>query len=370
MSEPIRILQVFAEMNRGGAETMIMNLYRTIDRTKVQFDFIVHTIEKCAFDDEIEKLGGKIYRLPKYVVTNHFSYSKAWRIFLNNNKNFNIIHGHMITTASIYLNQAKKKGLITIAHSHSTSSGNGFKKTVKNILKYRIRFIAEYYFACSIDAGKWLYGKKIIFNEKFKVINNSINTKKFIFDNEIRNNMRLKLDVFDKFVIGHIGRFDSNKNQEFLIDIIQEIKRLDHDVQLILVGDGIDRIKIEKKVSFLNLRDKIIFTGIRSDISNLLQAMDLFLLPSKSEGLGVVLIEAQATGLHCIVSDNIPEEAIITDLVTKLPLKYSIDKWVKTILASKNNCEINREKYNELVNKSGYEVKSTALELQGFYLNI
>src|SRR5699024_6622505 len=149
MTEPIRILQVFAEMNRGGAETMIMNLYRHIDRERIQFDFIVHTQEKCAFDEEIKQLGGKIYRVQKYVGTNHFDYKNAWKNFFLSNTDYKIIHGHVRSTASIYLKIAKKYNLVTIAHSHSISSGSGIKAVIKDVFQYPIRYISDYFLACS-----------------------------------------------------------------------------------------------------------------------------------------------------------------------------------------------------------------------------
>ena len=163
MSEPIRILHVFGQMNRGGAETMIMNLYRHIDRTKIQFDFMVHSEEKCAFDDEIGQLGGKIYRVPRYNGRNHFLYIKEWSKFISNHKEYKIIHGHIRSTASFYLKVCKDNDRVTIIHSHSTSSGSGIiSSVVKNILQYPIRKIADYFIACSIPAGKWLFGENIV----------------------------------------------------------------------------------------------------------------------------------------------------------------------------------------------------------------
>jgi len=180
MSQPIRVLQVFAQMNRHGSESMIMSMYRNIDRSKVQFDFIVHTTDKCDYDEEIESLGGRIYSIPRYTGTNHFLYKKAWHNFLKQHSDYKIIHGHIRSTASIYLKIAKKYGLITIAHSHNTSSGAGFSAIVKNIYQYPIRYIVDYLFACSKSAGTWLFGERACRKDNFFILNNAIDTKKFI----------------------------------------------------------------------------------------------------------------------------------------------------------------------------------------------
>ena len=163
MVEPIRILHVLGALNRGGAETMVMNIYRNIDRNRVQFDFIVHTNEKCDYNDEIINLGGKIYSMPRYNGKNHIKYKKAWNNFFKRHIEYKIVHGHMRSTAAIYLSIGKKHGLKTIAHSHSTASrGNKFEKLVKNVLQIPLRYTANYLFACSEEAGKWLFGKKAI----------------------------------------------------------------------------------------------------------------------------------------------------------------------------------------------------------------
>ena len=369
MSEPIRILQVFAQMNRGGAETMIMNLYRNIDRKKIQFDFVVHTEEVCTFDEEIRELGGKIYRVPRYIGKNHFAYKKSWENLFKTHPKYKIIHGHVRSTASIYLKVAKKHGITTIAHSHNTSSGKGIQALVKNLLQYPIRFNADYMIACSKDAGKWLFGEKAIKSEKFLILKNAIEIDKFMFDQNIRINIRKELNLDGKYVVGHVGRFHPQKNHEFVIDVFNTFKKENNNAVLILVGEGPNRRNVQNKVEKLGLSDSVIFLGVRSDVNEIFQGMDVLLFPSRYEGLGIVIIEAQATGLQSIVSENIPDEAIITDLVTKLPLELPTDKWVEFMLRSKNDKEINRQKYHELIKMNGYEVKSTALELERFYLS-
>lgn len=368
MPEPIRILQVFAQMNRGGAETMIMNLYRNIDRSIVQFDFVVHTDVKCSYDDEIRALGGYIYRIETYNGKNHYDYKKSWSIFFQNNPQYKIIHGHVRSTASIYLGIAKKYGLSTIAHSHNTSSGNGLSAIAKNILQYPIRYTADYLFACSKSAGDWLFGKKACQKENFYLIKNAIDSEQFTFDEKIRLSKRREFNINDKYVIGHVGRFHTQKNHDFLIDIFKEVHNKKKNAVLLLIGDGNLQAVIENKIRDNGLIDSVIFTGVRTDISELMQAMDVFVFPSLFEGLGIVTIEAQTTGLPTIVSETIPNEAYLTDLIIKEKLSSSPTKWAEKILEYTEGYE--RKNRTETIKSMGYDISETAYWLQKFYLKI
>lgn len=365
---PLRILHVFAEMNRGGAETMIMNLYRNIDRSKIQFDFIVHTSENCAYDNEIISLGGNIFRIPKYTGTNHFQYKKAWIDFFESNSDYKVIHGHVRSTASIYLKIAKKFGLITISHSHSTSSGSGIIAVIKNILQFPIRYIADYLFACSEDAGKWLYGKNACHKENFFILKNAIDAKKYIFNEEIRNEVRKKFNIENKFIIGHIGRFNTPKNHNFLVDIFKAIHDENENSVLMLIGEGNLKNRIKEKVNKLGLANDVIFTGVRSDIPELLQAMDVFVFPSLYEGLGIVVIEAQAAGLPCVVADTIPKEALITKNVEQISLDSSPEIWRKVIF-NQFNSFTRTNNYSD-IKKSCYDIEENKTWLEEFYLGL
>jgi len=367
MSEPIRVLQVFAQMNRGGAETMIMNIYRNIDRSKIQFDFIVHTNEECAFDNEIAKLGGRIYQVPRYIGRNHLAYTRAWNTFFKNNREYKIIHGHVRSTASIYLKIARKYGLKTIVHSHSTTSGDNLTALAKNVLQFPLRYIADYFFACSEYAGEWLFGKSVKSRDNYYILKNAINTKEFLFNNEIRLKKRQDLNLEDKFVIGHIGRFHKLKNHKFLIDVFREVTSHIKNAVLLLIGDGELKEYILDKVIKMELSDKVIFAGVREDVPELLQAMDAFLFPSLHEGLPVTLIEAQAAGLPCIVSDEITKEVAITNLVKFLSLKTSISEWAKCIIEYSHGFHRN-DMFQEISN-AGYDVGVTSRWYQEFILN-
>lgn len=367
MTEPIRILQVFAEMNRGGAEMMIMNLYRHIDRERIQFDFIVHTPNDCAFDEEIKQLGGRIYKVPKYKGINHFAYKNVWENFFKNHSEYKIIHGHVRSTASIYLKIAKKYSLTAIAHSHNTSSGTGIKANVKNVLQYPIRNISDYFLACSESAGKWLFGDKIVASNNFKVFNNAIDVEKFTFNNQIRDAIRKEFEIEDKFVIGHVGRFHPQKNHELLIDIFKNIHNKVEDSVLLLVGDGFLKESIQAKVIDEDIEDSVIFVGLRADVPDIFQGMDLFLFPSLFEGLGIAVVEAQAAGLSCIVSDQIPNEAIITNLVDKVHLSKEPEDWSKLALKKIN---YQRNDTSKLIKNAGYDVKENVKWLEKFYNSI
>ena len=358
-------MHVFGRMDRGGAETMIMSLYRNIDRSKVQFDFVVHTKDKCDYDDEIRSLGGKIYSIPSYSGKNHSQYKRAWNDFFEEHKEYKIVHGHVRSTAAIYLKIAKKHGLLTIAHSHNTSSGKGLSAIVKNLLQYPIRNIADYLFACSEFAGHWLFGEKACKKNNFFILKNAIDVEGFIYNEEVIDEVRKEFNIDGKFVVGNIARFHPQKNHTFLIDIFKKVHDKNKDAVLMLVGQGDLQQEIKDKVRKLGLSDNVIFTGVRSDIPDLLQAMDVFVFPSLFEGLGIVAVEAQAAGLRCIVADTIPEEAFVTDLIEVISLKESADIWAKVV---NDSFEYERKNtYNDIY-KGGYEIKETSKWLEDFYI--
>lgn len=363
----IRVLHVLGGLNRGGAETMVMNLYRNIDRSKVQFDFIVHTEDKCDYDDEIKSLGGRIYNIPKYTGKNHLHYKKAWSSFFEENPKYKIIHGHVRSTATIYLKVAKKYGLTTIAHSHNTSSGKGVSAIVKNILQHQIRYTAKFMFACSKTAGIWLFGYKACQKDNFYILNNAIDAEKFIYDEKKRMEKRKELQVEDKFIIGHMGRFHTQKNHNFLVDIFKQVHESEPNTVLMLVGEGDLRGSIEKKVNDLGLGNSVIFTGVRADIAELLQVMDVFVFPSLYEGLPLTVVEAQAAGLPCLISDKITAEVKIMDILTNISLEESVQSWAKKVLSYLNSFE-RKNTYLEIV-KAGYDIKGTVNWLQEFYIN-
>lgn len=362
MKTPVRILHVLAGMNRGGAETLVMNLFRNVDRNKIMYDFILFREEECDYNSEIKQLGGKIFYIPRYCGRNHFKFKKHWRSFFKTHPEYTIIHGHVRSTASIYLKIAKKHSLITIAHSHGVSSGKGLAAIFKNILQKRINNYADHVFACSTEAGRWLFGSR-----PFYKINNAIDYSEFKYDKNKRNEMRSFLDLDDKIVIGHVGRFHPLKNHSFLLDIFQKMIQVNKNIRLLLIGDGSKKAEIKKRINQLNMTDKVILLGKRSDIPDLFQAMDVFVFPSLYEGLGIVLIEAQAAGLPCIASENVPEEAKITDLVEFMSLNAPPQKWADRILSKLGH---ERKDTSQAIIESGYDIKKVSKWLQDFYLKL
>lgn len=354
-------------MNRGGAETLIMNLYRNIDRSRVQFDFL--TCKEGVFDTEIFKLGGKVHRIPYISDVGHFKYVKELNKFFTINNHYKIVHSHMDKMTGLVLREAKKAGIpIRISHSHNTSSEGGLASKVYKW--YAGKFIlpnTTNFFACSNYAAEWLFKNK---SHSTRILKNGIECDKFVFSQGVREEVRKELEL-DKnvFILGHVGRFALQKNHGFLINTFAEYHKINQDSVLILVGDGPLRLEIEKQVVELNLKDKVIFMGIRSDIQRLLQAFDVFVFPSLHEGLPVSLIEAQGAGLPCIISDNISHEVKIgSDLVEFIPLS---DKslWVEKIKGI-SSTNFRRRDFTNTIAKQGYDIRETAGNIEDFYLGI
>ena len=361
---PIRVLCVFAKLDRAGAESMCMNLYRHIDRSKVQFDFVKHTPQKCAFEDEILSLGGRIYEAPQYLVYNHFDYCRWWKRHLAEHPEHQIIHGHFFTIASVYFKICKKMNRITVGHSHSTPTVSAKKLIAKLRLKVisayikRIERWSDYCFACSKESGEWLFP-----NKEFIVLNNAIDIEKYKFSQETRQKVRRELNLADSdFVVGTVGRLTGAKNPDGMIDIFKSVHSKNPSAKFLWVGDGELRESIEQRIKQENLTSSVIMTGVRSDIERILQAMDVFLLPSTFEGLGIAAIEAQAAGMPCFCSDTIPKEVGVTELCSFLPLNQP-DLWADKILSA----DTQRKDFAQEIRDAGYDINTTSKWLEDFY---
>lgn len=360
--KPIRVLQVIPNMQAGGLESFIMNVYRHIDRNEVQFDFLVHYNKHCFFDDEIEHLGGKIYRFSVREDNRVFKYVRDLNRLFREHPEYKVIHGHMASLAFIYLYVAKKHKIpIRIIHSHNSNTEKTMKGCCKLFLSKFAKKNANIRFSCSEMAGKFLFD-----NENYKVIPNAIDIDKFRFNLNVRQEMRGQLAVEDKFVVGHIGRFNTQKNHMFLLDIFSEILKLKKDSVLLLIGAGETEAQVRNKVDLLRLGDAVRFLGVRSDVNKLYQAMDVFVLPSIFEGLPVVGIEAQAAGLPCVFSDTVTREAKITDLVTFESLNSSAKEWAECIL-HQATYKIRRDTSHDII-KAGYDINALAKVMENFYL--
>ena len=356
---PIRILHIVTYMGRGGLETMLMNYYRAIDRTKVQFDFLTHRDFRADYDDEIEALGGKIYRLPNL---NPFSrsYLGALDCFFREHPEYRVVHSHLDCMSAIPLKAAKKHGVpVRIGHAHNSNQPRDAKYLLKLFYKRMIAGQATQLFACSDEAGRWMFG-----NADFRVLNNAIDAGKYAFDAAIRSEVRHELGLpADALVVGHVGRFDPQKNHRFLVEIFE---KMPEDARLLLVGDGVLRPDVEQQAEALGIRDRILFTGVRTDVDRLLQAMDVFLMPSLFEGLPVSIVEAQAAGLPCLISDKVPIECKKTELVTQIPLDASPAEWAEAVLSA---AEMPRENTLAQIREAGFDIRANAEWLQNYYLS-
>jgi len=364
---PIRVLQVLGGLEAGGAESFVMNLYRAVDKKKVQFDFAKHIEHKGVFEDEITQMGGKIYRCPQYTGKNHFAYCKWWDSFFKEHPEYHVIHGHVRSTASIYLKIAKKHGLVTIAHSHSTSNGSGISAVVKNIMQFPIHYTADYLFACSDKAGVWLYGKKALTRPNYRMIPNGIDLQRFTFDEEKRRRMRQELGISDNtFVIGHVGRMTTPKNHRFLVELFAEYHKKNQNSRILLVGDGELFETVQQQCTQLGISDSVIMVGSKTNTEDYYQVMDVFVFPSLWEGLPVSVVEAQANGLPCLLSDVITHDVDLTDKVKYLTLT---DKkvWLCDVanLQRKHRIAATAENMAKL---QPFDATVVAKQLQSFYL--
>ena len=368
MNTPIRVLHVIGIMNIGGAESMIMNLYRHIDRSKVQFDFVENSYEQAFFDEEIRSLGGRIYRCPHYNGKNHLEYVKWWKhFFKTHTKEKYIVHGHIGSTAAIYLRLAKKYRLYTIAHSHNAATTVSLRNVLYGLYSFPTRFIADHFFACSMAAGISRYGKRVASDErKCTILNNAIDTERYRFNQEKRNEVRKKNGWENKFVIGHVGRFDPIKNHAFLIEVFKSYYTKNKDAQLVLIGDGGERQAIAGLVHTNNLECAVSFMGFRKDIAELMQGIDVLTLPSLSEGLPVTIIEGQAAGLTCLCSNAVTREVDITGNCRFLKID-SVSDWVSEL----EKCRFSkREDTKNRVVEAGYDINTTAKWLENYYLGL
>lgn len=365
---PIRVLHVLGTTNLGGAESRIMELYRCIDRSKVQFDFLVHTTEEGHYSKEIRELGGHIYSLPRFKVVNLAEYKKAIRQFFKEHQEFVAVQGHMTSTASIYLPIAKKENpsIVTIAHARSAGVDKGAKGYVTKLLRSSLKHKTDYCFTCSEEAGVAVFGKKWVDEGKVWTIPNAIDANRFQYNEAVRNEVREELGIQDKFVIGHVGRFGFMKNHTYLVDIFAELCMQREDMALVLIGKGEEEANIHEKLKALGLEDKVLFLGNKYDVERYYQAFDYFVFPSTFEGLPGSVAEAQAAGLHCLISDRITREVALTDLVSYRSIEEEPKLWAEEILKNADKALI-RKNMREAIARKGFDVNTQAVLMEKFY---
>lgn len=364
MKEPIRILQIIGIAAGGGVEAVILNYYEHIDRSKVQFDFIVHKDSKIDITARVEALGGRVYNVTPYY-KNPLAFTREINRVIRKN-HYRIVHSNMNTLSAFPLFAAWLAGVpVRILHNHSTSSPGEMKRNImKYILRPFARFFANHYLACSQLAAVWMYGKDLADSGKVTVINNAIDLSKYAFHPEKRKTLRKALGLGDEFVVGHVGRFMFQKNHAFLLDAFAAALKKKPHMVLLLIGDGPLRPKMEEKAQQLGIGAQVIFLGLRSDVQDLYNAMDLFVLPSHYEGLPVVGVEAQANGLSCLFSTAVTRETKLTKNAVFFDLSQGAERWAEKIVSStgERNPEVEQE-----MREAGFDIDTSALKLEHMY---
>lgn len=362
----MRVLQVIGSLERGGSQAMIMNIYRNINQDKVQFDFIIDRTEHMDFEEEIKSLGGKIFIMPTFKGYNIVKVLEEWKRFFIQHPEYKILHSHVRSYASIYLPLAKKYGLKTIVHSHSTSNGSGLQAVVKRILQYPIRYQADYFLGCSKKAGEWLFGKKVVKSSRYHVLINGIDIEKFQYNIDAKQKLCKEFGIEDEFIFGHVGRFHESKNHGFLLELYKMLKEDFTNSKLVLVGDGELRESIEDRIRELELEKDVILTGAREDVEDFYSLFDCLLFPSKWEGLPVTVIEAQAAGLPCFVSDTVTQDIKFSEQVIYLPIVNGVSIWRNMI----NDTAFDRKEVLQRSNSIDFDINTTTEWMTDFYKRI
>lgn len=367
----INILQVGMTANIGGMETYLMNQYKYIDKKIVHYDFVNITADvPIAFEKYILSNNSKIYNICQRSKNPIRHYWQWIKLMIKVSKKYDTLVFNTCHLQYVFpLFVAKIFGIRhRIIHSHNSGNEvklNPIKKFLIGFNKLILKFSATDYWACSQTAGKWMFRKK-----DFKIIHNAINVDKFTFDRVIRKKKRKELNLQNKFVIGHVGRFSYQKNHEFLLDLFYEIAKQADNAILLLIGNYVDNAKYwniaHKKVEQFNLEDKVIFLGMRADVNELMQAMDCFVLPSHFEGFSIVGIEAQAAGLPCVFSDTITRELAITNLVQYVAIA-NINEWISDIFKARN---MKRKNMRQKITDAGYSIDSEIKNIENIYLQI
>lgn len=361
-----RILHVVTVMNRGGLESRLMDIYRHIDRQKIQFDFYTNCKKVGIFEEEIKRMGGRIFHNESFHPLKIKKKEKEFYSFLREYPEYDIVHIHLNELSGVFCKAAKKAGVpVRIVHSRGASQVRTIKDIYKRILKKDIANTATHLFAVSELAGTHLFGAKAM-KERGEVWPNAIDSKFFKYDEIKRKEMRMKFNLCTKFVVIHVGNFTPPKNHPFIIDVFCELKRLVSESQLVLVGTGENMDNIRGLVTAKDLSDSVSFLGSRNDINELLQMADVFLFPSLHEGFPGAVLEAQASGLPCVISSSITKEVVLLDNCIQLDLDDSIELWAKQIEKFKGEARV--DTYEHICEK-GYDIQNVAHKYEQFYLS-
>ena len=365
----IRVLHILDELNTGGAERIVVSYFQNIDRDRFQWDFIITRYadpnKKGLLEPIVEELGGKIYRVTRKRKNYIKNITETAKIIKNGN--YDIVHSHLDELSAYYLSAAKKAGVpVRICHSHLAGADRG--KAVELLCRYlkpKLEKTVTDRFACGIEAGKALWGAEAVADGNVHIMRNAIRTDKFYFNQAIRERVRTNLGIADRFVIGTVGRLSYQKNSTFLIEIMKELHKMQSTAILLIVGEGDQRTAMEDLVSRYELQDNVVFLGGRNDVNEIMMGLDAFLLPSRFEGLPIVLIEAQCTGLPCLVSDRVTREVKVNGNVRYLPIDNAEKLWAEeSIIVSQKD---KRENAVSQIKEAGYEITTAAKDLEIYY---
>lgn len=365
----IRVLHYIPGFLYGGIESMFLSWYRNIDHSKIQFDLLLRTQDdEAASLVEYRRIGGVYYRLAPLSLKEIGKFKKSVDNFFKDHHDYDILHAH--EADPFVMSSAKRHGVKKIIiHSHTTSCGNGLKERIRYYdEKLSMKLYADYAFACSELAANWKFGGLKFKNTDVTIVHNAVIADRYDYNMPARKGIRDNLELGNKFAIVHIGRMSYPKNQFFLLDIFAECLKKDENVVLIMIGDGPDKAALEEYAISKNIIEKILFLGVRNDVDCLLQGMDCFLLPSRYEGLPVTLIEAQAAGLPCVISDVITKEADITDVVHRLSIEESPECWAHQIEEIRNSFV--RKSTKDKIVQNGFDVKNEVISLMEKYQEI
>ena len=360
---PVRIAQVVGKLCCAGVEMVINNYYRHIDHEKVQFDYYIQSDSDCDPPKDLIDMGARYYVIPP--CRDPFAYTRTLEKQFREH-NYQIVHSNMNTLSVFVLAAAKKAGVpIRINHNHNTSCpGDTARNIAKKILKPFAGLYATDLCACSQSAGSWLFGEKAVKEGSVTIFNNAIDLARFASNADVRREVRAELGLEDKFAVGHVGRFCYQKNHEFLIRTFRKVRDRNANAMLVMAGGGELQDEIRGMTESMGLADSVLFLNMRGDLERIYQAMDVFVLPSRYEGLPVVAVEAQAAGLPCVLSDRVTEEVLLTPQTQMLSLEAGYEQWADAIL----KCE-GKEKIDsvELLRSRGFDIHVEAKKMERFY---
>ena len=365
----LRVLHSVSNMARAGIETMLMNYYREIDRSQIQFDFLANKPAPGEYEEEIRSMGGRIFVSPGLNPLHYPQYKRYMADLLHGNPDIIIVHAHNEAMGYYALQSAKDAGVrVRIAHAHSTRIIQDYKYPLKLICKQLLPGAATDYWSCGREAGIYYYGEKR-WNASGFILRNAIDVSRFAFQPEVRERLRQVNGLENCFVIGHVGRFNVEKNHIRLMDILAEIAEAIPDTRLALIGTGELEQAVKEKARAVGVQDKTLFLGQMADVSGWYQAMDCFVLPSLFEGLPVVGIEAQAAGLPCFFSDRVTDEILLSPEARRISLQADDAEWAREIIAARQS-EVNRNQGKDVVRQAGYDIHEEAQKLQEIYLEL